>query len=176
MKKLILSAGMVLLLSAGAAAQAKKKAKPAKEKEVATTRMEHTSANAAKATMGATRSFCIADPVVNFYNGRATGAIPDEDVSRPVIGMPRLRYGVAHGRLLFYNTTGNTNGGNTGGGSVGTGTSLGSVGMSGVASGVNGKNPYAGPGIYGNRVRLSGAPVTLPPSRLRDRDGGDQKP
>ncbi|RYZ21788.1 MAG: hypothetical protein EOO16_11685 [Chitinophagaceae bacterium] len=176
MKKLILSAGMVLLLGAGASAQAKKKANAPKRAETPTVRLEQSSANAAKAPVGNARAFSISDPVVNFYNGRVSGSIPDEDVSRPVIGMPKLRYGVAHGRLLFYNTTGNSNGGNTGNGSVGTGTSLGSVGTSGVASGVNGKNPYAGPGIYGNRVRLSGSPVTLPPSPMRDRDRDDQRP
>ncbi|TCJ12636.1 hypothetical protein EPD60_15330 [Flaviaesturariibacter flavus] len=176
MKKLILSAGIMALLCAGAAAQEKKKAKPLKSPESPAIRMEHTSANAAKAPAAGSSTYEISDPVVNFYNGRVSGAIPDEDVWRPIIGMPKLRYGVAHGRLLFMNTIGNSNGGNTGGGAVGTGTSPGAVGISGVAPGVNGKNFYAGPGIYGNRVRLSGSPVTLPPSRLRDRDADNHKP
>jgi hypothetical protein len=173
MKKLLLSAGMILVLGAAANAQEKSKGKTSKTTD-SPVRLEQTSSYAAKAP--ARRSFTIADPVINFYNGRVSGAIPDEDVARPIIGMPKLRYGVAHGHLLFYNTTSTSNGGNTSSGSVGTGTSSGSLGSSSATTGVNGKNPYSGPGIYGNRVRLSGRPVTLPPSPLRDRERPDQKP
>ena len=42
-----------------------------------------------------------------------------------------------------------TIGSSTGPGSVGTGTSIGTMGTSGNGLGVNGKNPYAGPNIYG---------------------------
>jgi hypothetical protein len=174
MKKLLLSAGMILMLGATAGAQVKKKARPARSTPPATVHLEQSSSHAAMAP-AATRRFTISDPVVNFYNGRVTGSIADEDVDRPIIGMPKLRYGVAHGHLLFYNTTSPTIGGLTGSGSVGTGTSSGNAG-SGATTGVNGKNPYSGPGIYGNRVRLSGRPVALPPSPLRDKERPDQRP
>lgn len=174
MKKLILSAGVILMLSVSAVAQGNKNSRAAAPKAKAV-RLQSTSANEAKAPV-AERSFSIADPVVNFYNGRVAGTIRDNDVDRPVIGMPRLRNGVAHGHLLFYNTTSPNMGGNTGSGSVGTGSSTGSIGTSGAASGVNGKNPFSGPGMYGNRVQGTGRPVTLPPSDVRHRDANDQKP
>jgi hypothetical protein len=175
MKKTLMGAAMLLALVTGAAAQGSVKTKaPKKAKTSEPVRLQSESAHTAMAP--ATTRFSIADPVVNFYNGRVAGAIPDEDVRRPIIGMPRLRYGVAHGHLLFYNTTATSAGGNTGTGSVGTGNSAGNLGVNGVAQGVNGKNPYSGPGIYGNRVRLSGRPVTLPPSPLRDKEQPDQRP
>jgi hypothetical protein len=136
-------------------------------------RLESSNSNAAYAPAASPKQFSISDPVVNLYNGRASGVLPTNHISRPVFGMPKLRYGVANGHLLFYNTTATTSGSYTGGGSVGTGSSAGSVGTNGVAPGVNGKNPYAGPGIYGNRVRLSGQPINLPPSQT---GSTDQKP
>ncbi|GAA4323484.1 hypothetical protein [Flaviaesturariibacter amylovorans] len=171
MKKILMSAALVVLTTVAASAQHKKtKGKTTVASDNAPTRLTSTSANAAFSGAAESRStgFSIADPKVNFLNGRAAGVIPDERVERPVINMPKLRYGIARGHLLFYNTTAPTMGSFTGTGSVGTGSSIGSVGTSGRATGVNGKNPYAGPGIYGNRVGVSGAPVNLPPTDTRD--------
>jgi hypothetical protein len=54
--------------------------------------------------------------------------------------------------IIFHNTTATNSGTATGSGAVGTGSSIGASGTSGATMGVNGKNPYAGPGIYGTRV------------------------
>gem|GEM_PF-4664780 len=166
MKRVILCVCLLAgsLLRAGAQQTSKKPAKapPARDRgeTTAPVRMEHQSAGAAHSL----RSFSIADPVVNHFQDRLSGRVQTETLERPVIGMPRMRYGVANGRLLFYNNSAPSSGGNTGSGSVGTGTSVGVMGSSGNTSGVNGKNPYAGPGIYGNRVIGRERPLNLPPS------------
>ncbi|RYY90653.1 MAG: hypothetical protein EOO15_01655 [Chitinophagaceae bacterium] len=139
--------------------------------ETVSGRMEQTSAQSAFGSSSG--RLVIADPFVTLYNGRAAGTIPLTGTVRPIPNIPKLRYGVANSRILFYNTTSPTTGGITGSGTVGTGSSVGNVGTSGAATGVNGKNPYAGPGIYGNRVRYSGQPVNLPPQREK---GDDQNP
>ncbi|RYY97409.1 MAG: hypothetical protein EOO11_10960 [Chitinophagaceae bacterium] len=169
MKKILVSAALLVLTTIAASAQKAKTNAKAAPATTAPTRLSSTSGNAAFGAAGGNAGqFSIADPKVNFLNGRATGVIPDGTVDRPVINMPKLRYGVARGHLLFYNTSAATTGSFTGSGSVGTGSSMGSVGTSGRATGVNGKNPYAGPGIYGNRVGVNGAPVSLPPTGTRN--------
>lgn len=91
----------------------------------------------------------IADPVIKSLNVRAYSRTVPEVEGSGIIGMPRLAYGVANGHILFRSTDAPTSGTSTGSGSVGTGTNVGPVGTAGHAIGVNGKNPYAGPGIYG---------------------------
>ncbi|RYY67050.1 MAG: hypothetical protein EOO12_02365 [Chitinophagaceae bacterium] len=176
MKRLGMCVLMLALCGAAADAQPRLKSKSARKSAVGPAvagRLEHSSSQAAFAPAQGER-FSIADPFLTLYNGRAAGALPLDEPVRPIPNIPRLRYGVAHGHLLFYNTTATTHGGNTGSGSVGTGSSTGNVGTNGVAQGVNGKNPFAGPGIYGNRVRYSGQPVNLPPQRPKEKE--DQKP
>ncbi|GAB4091449.1 hypothetical protein [Flaviaesturariibacter terrae] len=148
---------------------ARKTALPARSAGV----LQNTSSNAAFGP-ATPRRFTIADPFVTLYNGRAAGELPLSEPERAIPNIPKLRYGVAHGLLLFYNTTATTSGGITGSGTVGTGSVTGNVGTSGVAQGVNGKNPYSGPGIYGNRVRYSGQPVNLPPQS--EKKNKDQNP
>ncbi|RYD95507.1 MAG: hypothetical protein EOP50_07905 [Sphingobacteriales bacterium] len=167
--------GIMMGVLCGLCAGAQPRSKPAKQKAktaAAAPRtergsMEQSSSSAAFGPV-ATGRFTIADPFVTLYNGRASGAVPLTEPVRPIPNVPKLRYGVANGHLLFYNTTAPTSGGSTGSGAVGTGTSLGNMGTNGAATGVNGKNPFAGPGIYGNRVRYSGQPVNLPPQRTKD--------
>lgn len=91
----------------------------------------------------------IADPVIKTLNERAAAPAEADVLGSGIIGMPKLTYGIANGHILFRTTDAPTLGTGTGSGSVGTGTNVGSVGAAGNALGVNGKNPYAGPGIYG---------------------------
>lgn len=91
----------------------------------------------------------ISDPTIRTLNERASSRTMPEVEGSGIIGMPKLAYGVANGHILFRSTDAPTSGTGTGSGSVGTGTNAGPVGTAGHAIGVNGKNPYAGPGIYG---------------------------
>lgn len=177
MKRIGICVLVLALGSAAAQAQARPQVKKAKATDKTATaasgRLEQSSAQAAFAP-AASEQFTIADPFVTLYNGRASGSIPLNEPVRAIPNIPKLRYGLAHGHLLFYNTTATSHGGNTGTGSVGTGSTTGNMGTNGVAQGVNGKNPYAGPGIYGNRVRFSGQPVNLPAQESKK--DGDQNP
>lgn len=91
----------------------------------------------------------ISDPTIRALNERAFSRTMPEVEGSGIIGMHKLAYGVANGHILFRSTDAPTSGTSTGSGSVGTGTNVGPVGTAGHAIGVNGKNPYAGPGIYG---------------------------
>ncbi|MCW3072978.1 MAG: hypothetical protein JWP69_47 [Flaviaesturariibacter sp.] len=162
MKKLVCSFGILCLCFGTASAQkpSKKKGsnKPvetvshAKRATPADTTfsLTSTSANNALANRSNTGLY-IADPTIQTFNTRVfANLIPDDE--QAIIGIPKISTGIGHGRILFYPTTSSTAGTNTGSGTVGTGMSLGNVGTSGRSIGVNGKNPYAGPGIYGTRV------------------------
>jgi hypothetical protein len=113
------------------------------------------SANAAHApTMG----LRIADPTINVMNQRASGA----DInfrSSPVVGMPKSTYGIANGKILLRNTTATTPGTAYGSGAVGTGTSIIGTGTSEAALGVNGKSPYAGTWLWGDRRPVYNVPI-----------------
>jgi hypothetical protein len=90
----------------------------------------------------------ISDPVVRTLNNRANGNLETIDF-REFMGYGRGTNGFKHGHILLRPTGSTTSGGITGSGTVGTGSSLGNVGVHGVAVGVNGKNPFAGPGMWG---------------------------
>lgn len=105
------------------------------------------SQNAAFGNRTAATRLYISDPTVLTLDARANN-LETGKIHRPIIGVPTLRYGTAHGHLLFYNTSATSSGSFTGTGNVGTGTSIGNVGMGGMALGVNGKNPYAESGIW----------------------------
>lgn len=91
----------------------------------------------------------ISDPTIRTLNERSFSRTSPEVLGSGIIGMPKMAYGVANGHILFRSTDAPTSGTSTGSGSVGTGTNVGPMGTAGHAIGVNGKNPYAGPGIYG---------------------------
>jgi|GEM_PF-1033279 len=90
----------------------------------------------------------IADPVLRTLNNRANGATVDIDF-REFMQIGRGTYGLKHGHILLRPNGSTTSGGITGSGTVGTGSSLGNVGVHGTAIGVNGKNTYSGPGMWG---------------------------
>jgi hypothetical protein len=127
---------------------AKKKNKKTAEKTTVIS-LNSSSANAAFADRSTVNSLRIADPTIRWYNSMYDYRHPN---GNSVIGVPKLNSGIAHGRLIFYPTSSAGSGSFTGSGSVGTGTSIGSIGTNGAVIGVNGKNPFAGPGIYGSRV------------------------
>ncbi|HEV7331630.1 MAG TPA: hypothetical protein VGN63_11370 [Flavisolibacter sp.] len=95
--------------------------------------------------------FTITDPIVNIFNQRANNA-PVSFNGKDIIGMPGSTYGIANGRILLRNTTATTPGTNYGSGAVGTGTTLLGLGVSENAISVNGKSPYAGPWLWGDKL------------------------
>ncbi|NTS42848.1 hypothetical protein HRG84_18315 [Flavisolibacter sp. BT320] len=116
---------------------------------------------------GANR-FSISDPIVNTFRQRAND-VPATFNGRSIVGMPGSTYGIANGRILLRNTTATTPGTSYGSGAVGTGTTLLGVGAGENAISVNGKNPYAGPGLWGSKQ----PGVNLAPFR-RDSTGSRQ--
>ena len=93
----------------------------------------------------------IADPTIRAFNKRVYGV--DTSVSNlGIMGVPKRAYGIDHGHIIFRSSSATSSGTMTGSGSVGTGSSAGSMGMGSQAIGVNGKSPYAGPGMWGTKV------------------------
>ncbi len=90
------------------------------------------------------RTLSINDPTVITLNRRANGENVAFD-SKEILGVPKITYGLGNGQLLFRSRGATTSGTGTGSGTVGTGSSTGPLGMNGLALGVNGKSPYAGP-------------------------------
>jgi hypothetical protein len=104
----------------------------------------------------------IADPTIKALNEKASGG--DVKIGTTgIVGAPKGTYGFANGHILFYTTTSTSIGGVTGSGAVGTGSNPGNFGSGGQVNGVNGKSPFAGPGMYGTRL-----PELTKPSPVRD--------
>ena len=93
--------------------------------------------------------FIIADPTVRMLNERAATGNSLQIEGSGILGVPKIAYGIANGHIIFRTSGAPTFGTWTGSGAVGTGSNPGPIGTNGNAIGVNGKNPYAGPGIYG---------------------------
>ena len=170
MKKAIL---LVLVVFSILCSHAQTGSKPIKKKSVTqkpyakTTRHKETiqqesvslnavSNNQAHANPGVS-PFTISDPTIRALNQRAAGYDVPVGPSG-ILGMPKRKYGLANGKLLLRSTTAPSSGTNYGSGAVGTGTSIMGVGTGEGAIGVNGKNPYAGPWLWGSRVP-TGTPV-----------------
>jgi hypothetical protein len=93
----------------------------------------------------------IFDPVVLGMNKKVNGHTIPPDLNAVDV-MPKGTYGLANGRIILMPSGARTSGGITGTGGIGTGTSIGIMSTNGPAMQVNGKNPYAAPGIYGDRM------------------------
>lgn len=93
----------------------------------------------------------ISDPTINVLKARAEGNnIP---VSKSgIVGMPKHNYGFANGHIILHSNGSTTFGSMTGTGGVETGSSPGAVGAYGNGTGLNGKSPYAGNGMFGTIV------------------------
>ena len=132
-----------------------------KEKKEDVVSLTSTSSNQAYSetdtVAAAGRRFSIADPTINILNQRANGSnVPVS--SSGVVGMPRGAYGFANGKILLRPTTATSSGTLYGSGAVGTGTTIMGVGAGENSLGVNGKNPYAGPWLWGTKG--PGTPAT----------------
>lgn len=99
------------------------------------------------------RRFSIADPTINALNQQAAGNTKIVSPSG-VVGMPKRAYGFANGKILLRPTTAPSSGTVYGSGAVGTGTTIMGVGAGENALGVNGKNPYAGPSLWGSKAAV----------------------
>jgi hypothetical protein len=108
--------------------------------------------NALGSSTTGTGQLMISDPTIRTFNRRASSSFHTDVPGSGIIGMPKLAYGVANGQLIFRSTVAPALGTSTGSGAVGTGTNVGAVGTGGNVMGVNGKNAYAGPGIYGQPI------------------------
>ena len=173
MKRMILCAGLLFLLAGMAAAQTTNKKATAKKQYTThkkntagkDTKKENTQteivsipgttylvSNGSYSAFSNTRSgidrYTIADPTIRTLNARANGANMNIS-SSGIVGVPKRAYGFARGQIILMPDGARTTGTMTGSGATGTGTSIGIVGSGGPAMGVNGKNPYAGWGIYG---------------------------
>jgi hypothetical protein len=165
MKRLILCAGLFIgainLVEAQTKSTTAKKAGTKKtETNKSAQRLKSSSSNEAKApaiprsglgwqkTPAAENGYQIADPILRTLNARANGANSTIDF-KELVGVGRGTYGVANGRILLRPTGSTTPGGITGTGSVATGSSPGGPGIHGTVPTVNGKNPYAGPSMWG---------------------------
>ena len=73
--------------------------------------------------------------------------------NRSLLGLPKGTYGFGNGQLWLRQTDATSIGGVTGNSTVGTGSSSG-MSMGANATGVNGKNPYAGPTMWGSAQGL----------------------
>lgn len=92
----------------------------------------------------------IADPVINTLNAKAAGATVPQSTLK-MMGLPKYRNGFANGHILLRNTTASSSGTAFGSGAVGTGTSLHGVGAGESTLGTNGKSPYAGASLWGDK-------------------------
>ena len=99
-----------------------------------------------------TSQLTISDPTIRTFNQRAYSTFQMDVPGSGIMGMPKLAYGVANGQIIFRSSVAPTLGTSTGSGAVGTGTNVGALGTGGNVMGVNGKNAYAGPGIYGQPI------------------------
>lgn len=176
MKKLIFGFGLLLLITQANAQQSvKPDASPVRtSKEVSSKgttiseRLNSTAAYPAKAPT-ANRLLYIADPTLRALNTRRAGTALPLFGNYGIWGVPKGTYGFAKGQVWLRTTDATSIGGTTGISSVGTGSSSGGIGMGGLANGVNGKSPYAGPTIWGSAQGLN-----LPDSLLRRRPTGDR--
>lgn len=124
-----------------------KPANLSRAKTVDTASFTSTSANKAYA---ATSGLSIADPTINLLNQRANGS--NAFVSRSgIVGMPKSSYGFARGKLFLRSTTALSSGTSYGSGAVATGTTIMGTGTGENTPGINGKNPYAGPSLWGSK-------------------------
>jgi len=167
MKRLILCAGVFIGLLNIADAQTKKTA--TKKSQAAATKattnnntqkLESTGSYQAKGpaipksslgwqnTPVIANSLQINDPIIRTLNARANGANTTVDF-KELLGVGRGTYGVANGKILLRPTGSTTPGGITGTGSVASGSTPASAGIHATVPTVNGKNPYAGPGMWG---------------------------
>jgi hypothetical protein len=175
MKRMLMCAGVLLLLNATAQSQSKlnktkvKKQNNSKDHRSNNNVRSITNASPNTVTLRSTanypakagmnnfsigETYTIGDTIVKTLDARANGADIRFNKSG-IVGMPKRAYGFADGRILLRTTSAPTFGTQTGSGAVGTGTSLGTFGSNGPAMSVNGKSPYAGINMWGNAMNMN---------------------
>lgn len=156
MKKMILCVVAMGSLAVQAQKVHADKSRPAAVRNTVTTgpRLMHAGSYAAK---GDASGYFIADPVTRALMEGTNGA--DIRKNSEIAGVSKRAYGFANGFIMLRSSGAATSGTVTGSGSVGTGTTPGTAGMHGASIGVNGKNPYAGVGIWG--TALTGKGINL---------------
>ena len=117
-------------------------------------RLNHAGSYAAKQEAP---NYFIADPVTRALMEGTNGA--DIRKHSEIAGVSKRAYGFANGFIMLRSSGAASSGTVTGSGSVGTGSTPGSAGMHGAGIGVNGKNPYAGVGIWGTAFTGKGINV-----------------
>jgi|SRR5687767_5624418 len=157
MKKLIMSA--VVLCSLAANAQGK---------NTGTERADFKAMSYGTYTAKADshRMYSISDPVTRALMYGTNGA--DINKNSEIAGVSKRAYGFAHGHIMLRSSGSATSGTMHGSGSVGTGSTPGSAGTHGAGIGVNGKAPYAGPGIWGTAVTGKGIRIHDEPVRSKE--------
>ena len=103
----------------------------------------------------------ISDPVIRALNNRGVAKGAQMFGSSSLLAQPKGTYGYSNGRLWLRTTNSTSIGGVTGNSTVGTGSGNGAVGIGANAAGVNGKNPYAGPSMWGSAQGLQTADSLL---------------
>lgn len=183
--------GMLLIWAMSADAQVKTKSKTVATKKTTITKtiapaqnpnrlmqMGNYQAKGAGSLINNRTTYSISDPTIKAFNLRANGA-PIEMDGKEVLGVPKMVYGLGNGQLLFRSRGATTSGTGTGSGTVGTGSSTGPIGMHGIALGVNGKSPYAGPimdGMIVTDINKERAVTTRRAQRLQAKKEANNKP
>jgi hypothetical protein len=168
MKQTMLFSLIVALFTISASAQVKG-AKSKKQVKTATTKKPSRSIHNDTTTVvlsntsshraySPTSPLSIADPLINAMNQRSAGAEIRLSGSN-IVGMPRGTYGIANGKILLRNSTASSSGTGYGSGAVGTGTAIQGVGTSESTIGVNGKSPYAGSWLWGDKQIVTRLPA-----------------
>jgi len=171
MKRMIMCAGIFLLVTANAQSQTKLKNEKAKHPQgktastnketlntTGTSTLNSTGNYSAKAiTPGLStwkNNYSVSDPLLTTLSARANGANIQFNKSG-IVGMPKRAYGFSNGHIILNSTGAVTSGTQTGSGAVGTGTSLATFGSIGAPMNVNGKSPYAGINMWGNAMNMT---------------------
>lgn len=158
----IMITGCALLLCFSSLAQQAPNSKAASGKtnsNLGNGRLESMGAYQAKAPGGTLRIY---NPTVRALNNRTEYGNTRLFGDQSLLALPKGTYGYANGQIWLRSTGATSIGGITGNSSVGNGSSSGGVGAASNVLGVNGKNPYAGPAMWGSANGLK-----LPDSVLR---------
>jgi hypothetical protein len=158
MKKVMMCAGILLLVTISVQSQTKTKQSKgqtnntsSKLKSNPVVSLNSSGEYAAKGLLipvASRNQLTISDPILKAMDARASGY--NTRISNSgIVGMPKTAYGFANGHLTLRTTGSTTSGTQTGSGSVATGTSLGTFGSLGPGLSVNGKSPYAGTIMWG---------------------------
>lgn len=150
MKKIVMCVMVVSSLAVQAQTTNERGSRPS----AAALGLSHTGTYAAKQDAPV---YFIADPVTRALMEGTNGA--DIRKNSEIAGISKRAYGFANGLIMLRSSGAASSGTVSGSGSVGTGTTPGTAGMHGAGIGVNGKNPYAGVGIWGTALTGKGINV-----------------